>query len=74
MIALPIPPETEQYRIVAEIDRRLSLVREVESQVDANLQRAERLRQSILSQAFSGGLINEHKKISAFAVSPAGAV
>lgn len=57
VIALPIPPETEQYCIVAEIDRRLSLVREVESQVDDNRQRAERLRQSILSQAFSGELV-----------------
>ena len=36
------------------LDRRLSLLRETEAQVDANLQRAERLRQSILSRAFSG--------------------
>ncbi|MEX2163176.1 MAG: restriction endonuclease subunit S [Sulfuricaulis sp.] len=55
-IALPIPPETEQHRIAAEVDRRLSLDREVESQVDANLLRAERLRQSILSSAFLGQL------------------
>ena len=36
-IALPIPPEDEQHRIVAEVDRRLSIVREVEAEVDANL-------------------------------------
>ena len=52
---VPLPPEAEQHQIVAEVDLRLSLLRETESQVDANLQRAERLRQSILSKAFSGG-------------------
>ncbi|MCL5979575.1 MAG: restriction endonuclease subunit S [Gammaproteobacteria bacterium] len=52
-IGFPLPPFTEQHRIVAEVDRRLSLLRETEAQVDANLQRAERLRQSILSQAFA---------------------
>lgn len=55
-IGLPLPPITEQHRIVAEVDRRLSLQREAEAQVDANLHRAERLRQSILAQAFSGRL------------------
>ena len=55
-IALPTPPVNEQHRIVAEVDRRLSLIRTTEAQVDDNLQRAERLRQSILAQAFSGRL------------------
>ncbi len=54
-LPIPIPPIIEQHRIVAEVDRRLSLLRETEAQVDANLQRAERLRQSILSGAFAGG-------------------
>ncbi len=53
-IALPIPPETEQRRIVAEVDRRLSLLREIEAQVDTNFKRAERLRQSILGKAYAG--------------------
>ncbi len=52
---VPLPPSTEQHRIVAEAGRRLSLVRGIEAQVDANLQRAERLRQSILSRGFSEG-------------------
>ena len=51
---VPLPPEAEQQRIIAEVDRRLSLLRETEALVDANLQRAERLRQSILANAFSG--------------------
>lgn len=53
-IAIPFPPLVEQNRIVAEVDRRLSLIHEVEARVDANLMRTERLRQSILGKAFSG--------------------
>ena len=52
-LPLPLPPFVEQQRIVAEVDRRLSLVREVDEQVDANVKRAERLRQSILAKSFS---------------------
>jgi len=55
-LPLPVPPMAEQHRIVAEVDRRLSLMRETETQVDANLQRAARLRQSLLARAFSGAL------------------
>jgi type I restriction enzyme S subunit len=56
-IAIPLPPLPEQHRIVTEVDRRLSLVREVEAQVETNLKRAKRLRQSILSMGFSGRLM-----------------
>jgi len=45
-----------RHRFVAEVDRRFSLVREAEAQVDANLTRAERLRQSVIQRAFAGGL------------------
>ena len=55
-ISVPLPPPTEQHRIVAEVDRRLSLVGEVESQVDANVMRAEHLRSAILNRVFSGRL------------------
>jgi type I restriction enzyme S subunit len=53
----PIPPLAEQHQIVAEVERRLSIVAGAEAQVDANLRRADRLRQSILKQAFSGQLV-----------------
>lgn len=53
---IPVAPLAEQGRIVNEIDRRFSLLRVFERQVDANLQRIERLRQSILRAAFSGKL------------------
>ena len=55
MIALP--PLEEQRRIVAEIERRLSVIRQAESTVEASLRRVGRLRQSILKQAFSGQLV-----------------
>jgi type I restriction enzyme, S subunit len=50
---IPLPPLSEQHRIVAELDRRLSLVREVEAEVDANLKRAQALRQAVLATAFA---------------------
>jgi type I restriction enzyme, S subunit len=53
---VPFPPVAEQTRIVAEVERRLSVVDELEALVGANLQRAARLRQAILQKAFSGSL------------------
>jgi type I restriction enzyme S subunit len=53
-IPLRVPPPQEQRRIVAEVDRRLSIVREVEVEVDANLKRAQALRQAVLARAFTG--------------------
>lgn len=50
---IPLPPLAEQHRIVAEVDRRLSIVREVEAEVEANLKRAQTLRQTVLQTAFT---------------------
>jgi type I restriction enzyme S subunit len=55
-IPVPLPPLSEQDRIANEVDRRLTLIVENEAQVNANLQRAERLRQSILGSGFAGTL------------------
>ena len=52
-----IPPLAEQHRIVAEVERRLSVIQQAETAVEASLRRAERLRQSILKRAFCGELV-----------------
>jgi type I restriction enzyme, S subunit len=52
-----LPPLEEQGQIVAEIERRLSILQEVEAEVEANLKHAARLRQSILKRAFEGKLV-----------------
>lgn len=51
----PIPPLDVQRQVVAEVDRRLSIVRELEAEVDTNLRRAQSLRQAVLAKKFSGG-------------------
>jgi len=61
-IEFPLPPLKEQEYIVAEVERRLSVIEELEASVEANLTRADRLRQSILSQAFSGRLVGQGTK------------
>ena len=57
LLAVPIPSEKEQRVFVEEVERRLSVADKVEKTVTAELKRAEQLRQSILKQAFSGGLV-----------------
>lgn len=54
---LPLPPLAEQRRIVAEVERRLSVAQEIETAVVGSLARAGRLRQAILKLAFEGNLI-----------------
>jgi type I restriction enzyme S subunit len=56
-LILSLPPFSEQHRIVAEVERRLSVVDELEAIIAANLKRAERLRQAILKRAFEGKLV-----------------
>ena len=55
-LPMPLPPLAEQLRIVAEVDRLLSIARESEAEVDANLRRAQSLRQAVLARAFAGGM------------------
>ncbi len=55
--AVAFPPLAEQHRIVAEVERRFSVIQELEILVATNLTRAARLRQSILKRAFEGRLV-----------------
>lgn len=55
-MVVALPPLAEQERIVAEVERRLSVIEELKAAAEANLQRAARLRRAILQRAFSGNL------------------
>lgn len=58
-LPVPLPPLVEQQRIVAEVERHLSIIQAAENVVGANLKRAERLRQAILQRAFQGKLVSQ---------------
>jgi type I restriction enzyme S subunit len=63
-VPFPLPPLDEQHRIVAEVDLRLSIVREVEAEVDANLRRARVLREAMLSREFVGKQHDSHGELA----------
>jgi type I restriction enzyme S subunit len=54
---VPLPPRNEQLRIITEVERRLSLIDQLEKTIKTDLARANRLRQSILKRAFAGQLV-----------------
>ena len=56
-IPLPLPIFEEQREIVAILEEYMSFIFVFDRQVDKNLKRADRLRQSILKKAFSGQLL-----------------
>ena len=56
-VKIPMPPFEEQEEIISQMEKRLSVVDEIEIEADKNLKRSVRLRQSILKKAFSGRLI-----------------
>ncbi len=55
-----LPPLEEQHEIVCEIERRFSVIDEMEKAVNDSLAKAERLRQSILKKAFEGRLVPQN--------------
>lgn len=56
-LPVPVPPAAEQQRIIAEVDRRLSLADAAARSIENGLVKAKRLRQAILKRAFEGKLI-----------------
>ncbi|MBL0225604.1 MAG: restriction endonuclease subunit S [Geobacteraceae bacterium] len=56
-LPVPLPSITEQWQLIEQIDRSFSIAEELETTIKTNLKRAERLRQTILQRAFSGGLV-----------------
>lgn len=57
--ALPValPPIAEIPRILAEVDRRLSVLDALDESLDINLARCARLRQAVLKRAFESRLV-----------------
>ncbi|HBU19225.1 MAG: hypothetical protein A2X72_02085 [Burkholderiales bacterium GWF1_66_17] len=55
---ISVPSLAEQRAVISEVDRQLSISRGVESEIQANLQRANSLRNAILSSAFLERAIN----------------
>ena len=58
-IPVPICAPAEQAEIVRILDERLEALDTLQAEIDANLARADALRQSILKKAFSGGLVSQ---------------
>lgn len=51
-LPIPVPPLAVQRRIVAEVDRRMSIVAEVEAEVERNVVRAAAMRAASLDRTF----------------------
>jgi type I restriction enzyme S subunit len=56
-LSIPLPPLDEQRRIVAEVERQLSLVDSLAAAIDQALRRSAALRRAILERAFTGKLV-----------------
>jgi type I restriction enzyme S subunit len=54
---IPLAPIAEQDHILKEIERQESILSDFQKQLESNLTRAERLRQSMLKRTFEGNLI-----------------
>lgn len=59
-ILFPLPSLPEQQQIVAEIEKRFAVADEMEKAVKDSLLQAEKLKQSILKQAFAGKLVPQN--------------
>ena len=59
-ILFPLPTIPEQQQIVAEIEKRFAVADEMEKAVNDSLLQAEKLKQSILKQAFAGKLVPQN--------------
>lgn len=57
---IPLPTIPEQQQIVAEIEKRFAVADEMEKAVNDSLLQAEKLKQSILKQAFDGKLVPQN--------------
>lgn len=61
-IPIPLPPIEEQKQIIMLLNEAISVIENLENEIDAQLQKSEVLRQSILKKAFSGQLVAQDAK------------
>ena len=54
-----LPPSEEQLAIITEVNRRYSVIENIEKEIVNNMLRADRTRQSILRSAYSGQLTED---------------
>jgi type I restriction enzyme, S subunit len=59
-LALPLPPLPEQTEIVLQVERRLTAADRLTIKLDHQLDRARITRQSLLREAFTGKLVQQH--------------
>ena len=63
-IAIPLPPLPEQHEIVRRVDALFALADSIEAKVTAARERTEKLRQSVLTKAFSGELVETEAELA----------
>ena len=56
-IAIPLAPISVMKQMIEQIEEKLSLIESADQVIDANLARADRLRQGVLGRAFRGELV-----------------
>ncbi len=61
-VHVAVPPVAEQNRIVSLVAHKLSVIEVLTKEIDDNIIRADRLRQSVLKKAFSGKLVSQDNK------------
>lgn len=59
-VNIPLPSLSEQQHIVEEIEKRFAVADELEKAVNEGLEKADKLKQSILKKAFEGKLVAQN--------------
>lgn len=56
---IPLPPPNQQVLIIEDVESRFSVIDRLLENIDVNMKRAERMRQSVLKKAFQGRLVEQ---------------
>lgn len=61
---IPVPPEPEQEEIAEKLDHHFSILDTLEKRIESEIQRAERMKKSILGKTFRGELVPQKERES----------